>query len=69
LIVGVTGNVGEGPGNSTVGVGGVNGGATSAGMHPARTKKRIIMTKGRMSLLVGEPCLGAMDGITLVSET
>jgi hypothetical protein len=69
LVVGVTGKVGEELGNSTVGLGGVKGGATSAGMHPARTKMRMMTIKLRMSLLVGEPCLGAMDGITLVSET
>jgi hypothetical protein len=67
-VVGVTEGMGEGLGNSTFGVSEVKGVATSAGMHPVRTKMRIMMPKGRMGRLSGKPCLGAMDAITLVSE-
>jgi len=67
-VIGVMEGMGEGLCNLTFGVGEVTGVATSAGMHPVRTKMRIMMPKGRVGLLSGKPRFGAMDAINLVSE-
>lgn len=66
--MGVGGKVGEGLGKMAVGEGEVKGVTISAGAHPARTTIVRTMIELRMSLLVGEPCLGAMDTSNLIQE-